>query len=323
MTARGIRLAIENLPVLEHLNCVKSLQVVARMFQEGFGLLGQQDSSKQQSDGTARRLLPLTDLHCQTDRFFPFQPEIPYSAGDLAAAIQLCPYVVQVELEALGRDFSDQDLLTLRNLTNLRHFQLQATSNRISFKGGVLPILQKFGPKSLEFLALSCLNDVYLDSIVQLCPKLQSFFTFAIDFSPQRQVKPDQYLLHHLEHMGVQVGRNNTPTSDHLSLLLSSSPSLVTLKLIGLNGLNDRVMETAALSHGFAHLKILEVGNCPNLTYSSIDHLLTLTGSPLNVIHVSNDSDQFSQERIKAWRKLAENNNWDLSITESQSIFGF
>ena len=322
VTGIGARHAIENLPALEHLNYEESIQVVARMSREGVALPNQQDQSPLQRDA-ARSLLPLTHLDYRSTEFSirPISSKFPYASGDLKAAIQLCPFVVHVHLDAEDESFSDRDLLALLNLANLQHFSLAVGNERITFSGGVEPILQKFGPKSLDFLALQSLEGVDVGGIVQLCPKLCSLILFEIDWRHKRnKVKSSahQHLLPHLEHLDVLLDGFNsgTPTSWDLSFLLASCPSLLTLKLIGLEGLNDQVIQAAALSEGFAHLKELTIVSCPNVTSSSIDHLLTL-GGPLNSLHVC---PHFSGMHVANWRYLAKKSNWDLIIRQDRDL---
>ena len=250
-----------------------------------------------------------------------YNNQSPYASGALHNAVQLCPFVVRVEIHLPPNEFfKDTDLRALTNLENLRHLEL--TSINVSFHGGILPILEKFGRDSLEVLQLSWLKEVDIAAIVRHCSNLRSIFLYEIlqcDGSTDRQPSANAvYQLPHLENLSFfcsHQGSPGEPTSTTLSLLLRSCPSLITLILAGLNCLTDQVIQEAAITHGFRQLKTFNLFLCHNITQSSMDLLLLTLDCPFERIsfYGCRQIDQ-KGDYVSVWREKARENNWDLFV---------
>ena len=305
-TAEGARLAMKYLPNLQLFDCPFTLHVAGQMFKVG------RNSSQQPSESEIRQL-PLMDL--RYDRY----EWSHYDKGDLDAAIKLCPSVVHVEIsytynQPYSSLFIDEELKSLLNLKNLRNLFLEKTG-RLSFEG-LLPILEKFGPSTLESLVLDEFPKVDVSAIAKYCPNLRSLTLCNIDriISPPRPLKPEDNRLRSLEHLNMSQGENHVqPYTVADMLILLSSPTLVIVDLTfdgPASELSDEVMEEAARSYRFPNLQEFDMV-CDGATGRTIDCLLSLD-NPLKkmVFRISGVS---KEDRLK-WKNLIEKNNWDLSI---------
>ena len=306
VTQHGVRFALKNLPALKVLRCKWTLQVVAEMSAER-GLLSTGDAAVRTA---IHHHLPLEELYCDS------RSELPYVTGCFASAIQLCPNLHTVTLsylrQATDQDF--QDLLAMENLVNLSLEELSS----ISFDGGLLPILTKFGSKTLEKLSLlDFQGPVNVAAILETCPNLRHLKLSRCElFSSPSDHRP-RLLLDRLEHLTI-VGRGGNSlvsTSAALSILLASCPIVVVVDLYGLNELTDGVLHAAAEVNGFRQLKELNTIFCDFLTTKSVDLLLGLGKSRLNKIYIRY-CYQLSNNPAKRdeWENLIRSNNLDLIL---------
>ena len=260
--------------------------------------------------------LPLLNLYCRRGS----AGASPYISGGLAAAIQFCPFVVNVDISSFDGVF-DEELQALREMKNLRHLTLRFLN--ISFDGGLLPILEKFGPHSLKELELKNVTEVDVAAIAQNCPKLRSLKLIRIGryirSTPQQSQSALQQLirLQHLEIDHIFPNSMGAPMSTDISILFSS-PSLVSISIYGLNTVTDHVIEQAVLCHhSFRKLSSLLLTDCPNITARSIDLLLSLLYSPLKKIDLIRCNNVWSMD-VDKLEKTTIKNNWDLSITQQR-----
>ena len=271
-----------------------------------------QDSSLQQQkkspeSGILVRCLPLKCFDSVLSN------SIPYMRGGLASAILLCPFVVGVKLTHYSRSF-DYELKALLSLEELRYLALEDVN--VSFYGAILPILQKFGTKSLEKLKLFDMGEVDVAAIVKHCSNLRSLTLSDGHYIQSPQSSPTQYQLLKLESLDFCQSRSSSepPTLADLSILLLSAPSLVKLRLQGFDEqLTDQLIKRVVQHHGFPELGKLELQNCDEITKNSIDLLLSLN-SPISKLELSK-CEQLNQEDVDNWKKMAKKNNWDLKIS--------
>ena len=315
VTNVGTRLVIKHLPNLVDFKCDDCVTALAQIFQEESSGVGRQ------SDEMTVRTFGLLNFNCIYGIDFRHDlryPPLPYVSGRLASAAQLCPFVVHVEFVLANDDisnFMDEDLRALLHLKNLRHLSLDTVWD-ISFNGGLLPILEKFGPNSLESLKLKYFPDVNFGPIVEHCKKLRSLYLKEITEYNTSQAVP-QWRPHHqlpcLEDLRVtQMEDDEEIASADLSFLLLSSPELVTLKFKGLNGTDDQVLDRAALHHGFPRLNRFKIGYCENFSERAIDLLLTLS-NPLKELNIDS-CVRLTMTHLEAWHKKILDNNWDTLI---------
>ena len=309
VTTVGARLAIKNLPKLKIFQCrCCSVQAIAELFDTAAA--SGSHSSLQQSDDGGDQHLPLMNLFCTSSN------KLPYVRGALAAAVQFCPFIVDVHLFRV-KQFFDKDLRVLLNLKQLHSLTLQDRMD-ISFDGGILPILRKFGSKSLEKFDVRG-PEVDVSAIAQHCPKLRSLTLIEICRyiqSPPQSSKPRQYQLN-LECLLVVnfdwPNSTRSPSSADLSILLISSPSLMSITMCGIVTLTDQLIERVAIFHGFPKLNNVDVEYCDTLTTNAIDILLSLK-SPITGIVIGR-CEELDEEDVDEWNEMAQKNNWDLSIT--------
>ena len=311
VTTIGIRLAIDFLPKLKFLKCIESLPVVAQIYQTGTASFSQLDDGSFQQSSQIRRL-NLTDLHCLWQ-----ENSSTYLSGGLVSALKLCPFLDHLEFSKIP-NITDQDLEALLNMKNLRQLTLRGLN--ISFDGGVVPILQKWGPKSLEILTLSWLDEIDVTAIVQHCLSLRTLIlketkqyrTPSITSRSENQLR----YLEYLQVYRVQRTRRPPQPSLELSLQLLLSPSLFSVHFGGLEDLTDQWIERAAVLHEFPNLKELHLRNCNAVTKRSIDALLALN-NPLRKMIFLNCAHLSSSSRISEWREMARKKNWELVVKYS------
>ena len=318
VTYHGIRLAIQHLPNLKTFECFGSVQVVSEIFREGLAVQTAARSDTSQRTDSCTRRLSLMNLNCRNHPSSPY-----YVGGMLANAVQLCPFVVRVNIYWCRDENFKLDLQALANLENLHHLALWHMS--VSFDVGLLPILEKCGHNSLETLALGYLDEVDVAAIIKHCSNLQSLTLDEIGritSSSHHQQKPPNsnvYQLRHLESLDIcrVEDLSRDPTTATLCLLLRSCPALIKLYLAGLNGLTDQVFQEAAVEHGFNQLEDLDLSDCPNFTRSSVDMFLFTLNCPFNCISLdycwqfhTEDAEEF----VSAWKTKARENNWNFSL---------
>ena len=291
---------MEHLPKLQFLNCPYTLHVAAQKFKE-------RESTSMDKEF---RRLPLMNLRYDECK------DTAYEKGDLAAAIKICPSVVSVKISYGLNDgnFTDEELKSLLKLKNLRHLCLESI-RRLSFKGGILPVLEKFGSSTLEKLRLQYLSEVDVSAIAKCCSNLRSLSLGNIVqfISPSRPLKPQDNRLRSLEVLKMMQCNDKElirqqPTAADILILLSS-PALVALKFFEFDDLTDQLMEEAAHLYGFPNLKELQMEYCEGITGSFIECLLTLD-NPFHACRMEPWNDKI----LKKLKSQVKTNNLDLSF---------
>ena len=236
--------------------------------------------------------------------------------GALGHAIQLCPFVVDVEIVDLNQDgIKGTDLLSLLNLENLHRFVLGRFN--VSFHEGILPILEKFGRDSLEILELCHVRQVDYAAVIRHCPNLRSLKFFECNGSLSSQPFIQHQQLLHLNSLDFWGG---DPTTATLTSLLCSCPALVKLHLGRLDGLTDQVIGDAS-THGFAKLEELNLLHCNRITKKSIDLFVLALGCPFKIVWLScceqlRNFELMFPETISAWLNKAQENGGKLFIVD-------
>ena len=302
MTVLGARLSIENLPKLKIFKCDYSLEVVSQMALHDNTTIASSVPSKTAANSTGQLCsIPLQLMNL-------WQSPFDRKTCNLSAAIHFCPFVVDVDICAVDGVF-DQDLGALLDLEHLQSLSLGRME--ISFDRGILPILEKFGAKSLERFSLFRLNEVDVAAVALHCPKLCSLSLGAIDrYIPSTSENRQQLINLERLHIGHSPQRTiGGPTSTDLSILLSS-PSLVSIDILGINALTDQVIERMAHLHtSFTKLDSLDLFACHNVSARSIDLLLSLN-VPITRLEI-NICNSLTSADANKWRKMALDNNWD------------
>ena len=259
--------------------------------------------------------------------------EFPYEKGDLQAAIQMCPFLVDLTIiDSLGsHDTEDQSIFDLDlaaliefELPHLRHLTFKFLLYT-SFSRVILPILQKFGP-SLESLHLECLQEIQVGEIIRCCPNLRSLALIACRCIPSNFSGSTR--LEHLKHLRMCAMENFYPNADTPRVLshsavdlivLLSNESLVTIAFFNVVAFVDQVFEKAALLHGFPNLQEIKLELCGSFTKNTINRLLALK-NPLKKVTIGN-CERIHDQHIEVWRRMAILNNWDLEVVCSNERF--
>ena len=306
VTCKGARTALESFPNLKFFKYEKSFQLVASM--NHLINWGAPSSSSQSSQQPSHQL-GLRDLYLS---------ESPLSKEVFAATLQLCPFLIHVEFDNVQCHFPDENFKALLNLENLQHLVLKITRD-VTFSGGILPVLEKFGPKSLETLSLVYLPDANIGAIVQHCPQLRTLNLREVEIyiPADPSISAQQHTLRYLENLCIEGyddmrPSETQPKSTDLALLLRSSPALVRLHLHSLDNLSDQVLEQAFRDHHFSNLEVLDIDWCPIVTGNGID-LIVSSENPLKQLKISS-CPKLEGSWKTTWESKARENNWDLAM---------
>jgi hypothetical protein len=241
-----------------------------------------------------------------------------YIPKTLGFVVSLCPSVTEVEIKSyLG--LTDSDLLDLLSLKNLRNFKMSGdypSIGKVTFGGGVTPILKAFGNSSLKKLSLAFLRDVNILVITQLCPNLHSLDLFDnLSYFTAKLVKEwvkteptEPQVLKQLERLNIV---DNGIPREHLILLLSS-PLLVEITILRCTTLNDDVLLKVARIQTFSNLEELVVRGCHNVTEKGIDNFMNAQNPIKEIVLFS--CRQISKSNVECWERQAKKNNWQLLI---------
>ena len=269
-------------------------------------LLGHESSSHQQHQPGVGLPLPLMNLYSRPSESL----QLPYLRGSLAAATQICPFVVELEIAHCP----GEEIRALLSLKNLRRLYLK--SMKAHFEENLLPILQKFGPNLLEKLTLEDVNEVDVAAIIKHCPNLRFLVLACIVRYIQSPESSNLHLHHQLGNLQLLVVDQSpmleAPTSVDISNLLLCSPSIAELIFYGLDNLTDQVIEQAVVFHGFPELNRLQLGSCKNLTKHSINRLLS-SNCPIKDISMTS-CKKIHKKQVRKWKKMALNKNLDLTF---------
>ena len=304
ITKKGVKIALENLPALRILNHNTAVEVLADIAQTHLNQM----------------LLPpkfaLSVLRLEDRQ--------PYSNGNLGLAISLCSSITSMHIEETA-GFTDRDLLTLMALEKLQNLYILADPNlgknqeKITFDGGLLPLLKLKGG-SLEELELFFLSDVDVYRIAEFCPNLEDLhlenilsYTFPcpdevnVTLTSKRSRK--DFTLKSLTNLYIWVLQH--PQREILLFLLSS-PFLSKIEILSCDTLTDNVLLAATKIHHFENVTEIFLQNCDFVSKRGIDVFMQGDNS-LDAI-CFNRCKKVNQENIDFWENQAQKKNWDLYI---------
>lgn len=309
VTQKGIRTALENLPLLKVLECCSSVQVLSEMHQTAF---------EHNLPGIPK--YSLIDLHCTDETLCS-----PYRSGSLGLAVSLCSSVLKVRIVA-QEGLTDIDLLGLLALENLRELSIGVGEVcQISFEGGVAPVLEALGG-TLESLTLAEFPSVNIRSVVEFCSNLrflflvmnQSYTTVWPEeerkpFSP-KPIKASPLLKKlkslHLVCVSHLWASSVIPIESFPSLM--SSPTLTHLYVKDCLSLTDEILQKASTLHQFQNLEHLELEQCNSVTKQGIDSLMK-DSNPLKVIKLW-ECRSLSRQDVDHLKKQANKKKWQVAI---------
>ena len=334
ITKKGIQTALKNLPLLKVLkgcpgsyNHKISLQLLAEMHQP--------DSNNEYSLNS----LYLNNWNLIND-YGPEDPPLPYISGSLGLVASICPSVRSVEIKLI-KGLTDWDLFGLLSLENINELEISADFSvdndmSVTFEGGVVRILKGFG-SSLKVLGLSCLNDVDIRAIINLCPKLksltldtnESYTTVGtkenIEPFQSKRIKTEPLVLNNLETLRIfSSNRSDDAEEEQIIssedlLSLFSSSSLININITACDNLTDYVFERAAEIHQFLNLEQLSISLCHTLTRKGIDVVMNKK-TPLSTIEITY-CQKVQDEDIALLLSNARSEKWRLKFINDENEF--
>ena len=239
--------------------------------------------------------------------------------GDIELVAATCTAVNKVRIDGnaiVKNGNTDVTVLELLKLEKLCELQFQGRGSKLTFNGGMLPLLKRFS-NSLTSLSIYNIDTlVNIRAIVENCPKLQTLNISCCKISPPERSVDDQnpskrlkpsLVLENLKTLDLRFCRDLTV--EDFDLLLAS-PALEELKLWRIDLPIDDCLRKAANFHQFRNLQRLDFVLLTSVTKTGIDLLMNDCNS-LNVIKIVycrslNVSD------MEEWKKMALEKNWDV-----------
>ena len=177
VTLKGVGLALETLPHLQTLSLNWTTKIVRLIAQ-----MSRNEIMASHFVAPVARHLRLTELIFEEDDAASL-----YVKGDLAAALQLCPFIVHLGIGNPDQ-ISQEDFEAVVELKHLRSLTF-GSGEKGDFQTGILPFLQRLGSKSLETLKIGYTKSVDVGAIVEYCPKLRYLKLGALsEYRPSREV---------------------------------------------------------------------------------------------------------------------------------------
>jgi hypothetical protein len=309
ITSRGIRMALDNLPLLKvlfHESLVEGLASIAET------ALDQKipDTPKQYS---------LSSLH-----FDFFTPRV-YRSGTLGQSLLLCPNITVLHLILRFGGIKNADLLSILSLKTLYVLSIvhnNQFSNRfddsVTFDGGILPLLKSFGESLKKLVIKRRFLDIDISAVIQFCPNLHTLDLFCSDRRLPRVANLERALVNtkipvlmHLRNLSLDGGSNDQHSlvSPENLLKLLSSPSLSSVSLDYCHTLTDAILQKANDLHSFRNLEFLRIRRCNSVTKQGIDVFMQ-ENNPLEIIDFSY-CENITDEDVNNWKAMATEMNWE------------
>jgi hypothetical protein len=305
VTKRGALLAIENLTALKHLHHESTFEALVELMQTGWD----------------RNLLKISDSFSEVHLSLGYFT--PYIQGSLGQVVQLIPSLTCVDI-FVTKGLNDSDLVSLLSLKNLKTFHLKHPSEaeeqnqefEITFKGGVVPLLRKFG-HCLESLNITFFTVIDIWTVFKFCPNLILFFfeshCDSVTVLPESEIalyrnNEEKRLI--LKNLAVLVfGYDTSPEVLHF---LFSFPALIEIEIIACEALTDEVLQNAISRNEFKNVMIFNLSFCHYVTKRGIDALMTNRNcvEKLRIKRCNN----LTHENVYEWHLQAIKLNWNLNI---------
>jgi hypothetical protein len=248
--------------------------------------------------------------------------------------VLLCPYITKVDMtlmcDGIVKDADLVSLLSLKNLYILKIDQILPVnfnevtfrySGGITFEGGVLPLLKKFG-NSLKKLELDVFFlDLDILTIMQFCHKLQYLYLHMrskFDRWPKEEEKKSVNkreipILKHLEELMLCSDDSlHSLVPEDIVLTLLSSPLLSFISIKLFNNLTDKIIRKATHVNSFRHLERLWLTYCNEVTKYGVN-LFLQQNNPLKSLKLIR-CDKITFEDSIEWEETLTKNNWELEL---------
>ena len=294
VTTEGEMFALDNFAQLQRLDCKNLVGALAHLYQRN------KDSDRSSTT------YALASLNCTEHPVHS-----PYTSGDLAAAVSLCPDLAKVDLRRSadeGSSMTDQELSAFIELRKL--VDLQISGRGFTF-GSIHPILEK--NSSIESLKLWHVSGVEIGAIARLCPRLRILELIdctGATSDPDGLIDNEIILPTRLEMF--HLSNASSFPAEALRILLVS-PALTTVHIISCPAMNDGLLGRAFQLHMFTNLARLSLVRCDNVTKAAID-LFMVDQSPLQSLAIISCSQLSNAENRTEWKSRIKRHNWQLRL---------
>ena len=158
---------------------------------------------------------------------------------------------------------------------------------KITFAGGVVPYLSRFGNESVENCKLEFTDKVDTFWILRTFPNLKSLvFAGVLSYIPSIPRPPVAQLLECFNYHGNPFNEEHIASQELLLILLS--PNLRELKIRNCYKLTDDILLTAFASHQFVKLERLELQRCDHISQRTFLQVFLKRMSVLKSVFVKN-----------------------------------
>ena len=142
----------------------------------------------------------------------------------------------------------------------------------ITFAGGVVPYLSRFGQQSLQYLNLEFIDEVDPVWILRTFPNLKSLvFAGVMSYTSSVPYPPVSQVLHCFNYYGNPFNEEHIGSQELLSILMS--PNLREFKIRNCYKLTDEILLNAFASHQFSKLERLELQRCDQISTRTFLHV--------------------------------------------------
>lgn len=243
----------------------------------------------------------------------------PFIHNHFSLAVSMCdPQMLRKINISCTRQITDQDLLSLRVLVNLKSLHVGIDSpSSVTFSNGIAPLVEVVG-KTLVNLSISGFEAVNLSNIVRFCPEVSHlslvFNRYVHDelIESRSNLEMKNLSIFFFAAKNEERSMDSFLTEAQLAKILAS-PALKKASIYDCPNLTDTVLRKAVESTQFANLVFLQISHCPSVTKRGID-LLQNDQNCLAGLCV-NDCPKIDLRSYRAdWEKAAKDENWDIQF---------
>ena len=227
----------------------------------------------------------------------------------------MCSSVIKVTVE-LEKGITNMELFGLLRLQNFWELSINGVKweEKITFDGGVAPLLMAFGTKSLTSLKLKNLEmKIDIGVILETCPLLSTLSLKNINLK-----QPERFgirrILPKLKFLCLSGDDEHDLFPSYYLTSLLSSPDLCEVDINYVRALTDQVLFDAASHNQFSKLELLKIAlaDSDTVTKKGIDLFLKNTNILKKII--LRECDSIKQKDVVEWKSLIITNNWQLVL---------
>ena len=320
VTKEGVRTALENLKLLRNFNFDCSAQILAELHEEALD-----------RDSPDIPKYSLRKFECKEFKDSDGN-SMPYQDDTLELAASVCKSSVNVVHVAVLEGLTDDELLGLLNLDQLRKLSIRdetgdnIPANSITFNRGVIGLLATY-KSTLTILKLRNLSiRINIRAIIEFCPNLEELVLhsnkwYSTTWNDEEEQQPttskrrknEPIILPNLKILEIKRRLNSPDIPSDSFVWLLSSPLLTKLIIWHSYNLKDDIILQANNSYHFQQLKFLYLYNCSAVTNRGIDVFLK-DSNALKDIHLTNCS-LLTEQNFAEWEQKVVEKNWKLAYS--------